>query len=142
MITQTCEPHLIECGADSSYAVTQDGSLYAWGQNDCGQLGFFSDESCVYAPTKVLFSSKVAQISAGRQHAALVCDQGNVYTCGSNAYGQLGHTYLEIAEVGLKSRLISCGHDYTMVLTLDGELMIAGKMPFEVSDRDSIPQFE
>ena len=36
LIAQISEPHLIECGADSSYAVTQDGSLYAWGLNDYG----------------------------------------------------------------------------------------------------------
>jgi hypothetical protein len=38
--------------------------------------------------------------------------------------------------------MISCGHDYTMVLTLSGELMIAGKMPFDIGDRETITQFE
>jgi len=29
-----------------------------------------------------------------------------------------------------------------MVLTLSGELMIAGKMPFDIGDRENITQFE
>ena len=33
---------------------------------------------------------KVAQVACGLQHTVLLCDDGSVYTFGSNHYGQLG----------------------------------------------------
>ena len=42
----------------------------------------------------------------------------------------------------MKSQRISCGHDYTILLTQQGEMLISGKLPFKVQDRDYLTQFE
>ena len=44
-------------------------------------------------PGQVIVGSdqvKVAQVACGLQHTVLLCDDGSVYTFGSNHYGQLG----------------------------------------------------
>lgn len=47
----------ISAGGRHSAAVTRDGSLYTWGSNQCGQLGFASQ--AVYVPMKVRLSRKL-----------------------------------------------------------------------------------
>ncbi len=56
--------------------------------------------------------------------------EGKVYTWGSNLKGQLGHQSKGIGEVNLSATIVSCGSEYTIILTVDGELMISGKLPF------------
>jgi len=65
-----------------------------------------------------------------------------VYSWGSNFHGQLGHHEDSIAKIPFKSLRVSCGHEYTIVLTKDYELMIAGKLPFKVNNRESLHSFE
>lgn len=89
------------------------------------------------------FGSKVTEISAGDTHFGLVTDQGRVFTCGSNHRGQLGHYAQGLGEVqGLRSKVISCGSNYTILLTETGELMIAGQLPFKVDNKSYLRQFE
>ncbi len=45
------DPLQLACGGECSYALTKVGSLYSWGRNDCGQLGFVSVN--VFSPTQV-----------------------------------------------------------------------------------------
>jgi len=48
-----------------------------------------------------------------------------------------------MAEVTqLKAQMISCGHEYTMVLTKSFELMITGRLPFIVNKKDYLSHFE
>ena len=45
----------IYCGANQTFAVTRSNEIYAWGQNNCGQLGL-GDTICRYVPTKLEFN--------------------------------------------------------------------------------------
>ena len=48
-----------------------------------------------------------------------------------------------MAEVPqLKAQMISCGHEYTMVLTKSFELIITGRLPFIVNKKDYLSHFE
>jgi hypothetical protein len=38
--------------------------------------------------------------------------------------------------------MVSCGCDYTIILTQNGELMICGQLPFKVNDIDHLTKFE
>lgn len=61
---------------------------------------------------------------------------------GSNAKGQLGHSQPLIGQVQLKSSMVSCGHEYTVVLTAENELMITGKLPFNLYNMEYLTRFE
>lgn len=80
-------------------ALASDGTLYTWGSNDMGQLG---NGSTTTRPelTRVdmngaLAGKKVVQITAYGAHAAVLTDEGRVYTWGKNAYGALGNNSTE-----------------------------------------------
>ena len=51
LISMIKDPLQLACGGECSYALTKVGSVYSWGRNDCGQLGFISVN--VFSPTQV-----------------------------------------------------------------------------------------
>lgn len=67
----------IACGEVVSFAVSEQGDVYAWGMGNCLQLGTGEEED-VFVPTKVQGKSlqsdlqKVLGVSAGGQHSALL----------------------------------------------------------------------
>lgn len=61
-------------------------------------------------------------------HAALISN-GSVFTWGSNSSGQLGHKNAFGEVFKLKSTEVSCGHNYTILMTENCELMITGQLP-------------
>ena len=47
---------IIACGSGTSYGLTNDGQVYAWGHNCCGQLGNGVINGDVCRPIKIHFS--------------------------------------------------------------------------------------
>ncbi|KAF8314935.1 RCC1/BLIP-II [Clavulina sp. PMI_390] len=91
----------VGAGFFHSFAVDDDGVVYAWGLNQYGQLGLpkseDKDEPSVWVPTvvpgldpSVLGGARVTQISAGEHHSAFLLDDGRVYAVGRCDSGQLG----------------------------------------------------
>jgi alpha-tubulin suppressor-like RCC1 family protein len=79
----------IACGRDFSFALTDDGHLYATGRNNKGQLGL--DSTC----SKDKFTHvrcDVVDIAAGYRHSLMLTNEltNNLYSTGSNSDGQLG----------------------------------------------------
>ena len=81
----------ISAGFDHVLAVTNDGSVYAWGNNDNGQLGIDGNSS-VNLPTKIsaLAEKRIIAVSAGKQFSLALTENGEVYAWGINNKGQLG----------------------------------------------------
>lgn len=72
-------------------ALTNDG-LYAWGQNDKGQLGDGTTINRYSSPAKVVFPAAVTSVSAiaaGYQHSLAYTNDG-LYAWGDNWNGELG----------------------------------------------------
>ena len=81
-------------------ALTQTGKLYAWGINECGQLGLkHSDKE--FKPTLIEMPDKVSvkQISCGSYHSLLLTTDGNIYSFGYNICGQLGLKYNKYVNI-------------------------------------------
>ncbi|MGC9030112.1 MAG: RCC1 domain-containing protein [Desulfomonilaceae bacterium] len=87
-------------GAGTSYALTQDGFVYAWGFNEQGQLGDGTTIS-KSVPNKIPSLSKVVSIAGGAAciypgstilggHALALKSDGTVWAWGYNGAGQLG----------------------------------------------------
>jgi alpha-tubulin suppressor-like RCC1 family protein len=80
----------IAAGIDHSLALKADGTAYAWGLNNAGQLGNGSFTNSA-VPVQVNGLSGIREISSGRNHSLALLTNGNIYAWGDNSYGQLGN---------------------------------------------------
>jgi alpha-tubulin suppressor-like RCC1 family protein len=84
----------IAAGGSHALALKNDGTIYAWGYNEFGQLGNGTITSSKVAVTVVKHADLVATvptaISAGLDHSVAIIG-GKVYAWGYNYYGQLGN---------------------------------------------------
>ena len=88
----------VSAGYDHTLAIKYDGTLWAWGNNDFGQLGL-GNTSTIARPTLVDENTDWVEISAGKQFSLGIrgvvnnqsIDNGKLYSWGINYEGQLGH---------------------------------------------------
>ena len=82
---------MLDCGYSHVLAVTRSRKLYAWGANDCGQLGNGRREP-VFEPKLVdAFKGVVIEFCAcGDEYSAVVNEAGELFTFGANSKGRLG----------------------------------------------------
>jgi alpha-tubulin suppressor-like RCC1 family protein len=89
----------VAAGRYHSLALTSTGQLYAFGDNDWGQLGnttndnLWKGEAANPTPTLVTLPGEggpVTQIAGGAYHTLALTSTGQLYAFGDNAWGQLG----------------------------------------------------
>ncbi len=80
---------LIISNSFSVYAILEDGSLYAWGDNYFGELGV-GDEVNKNTPTKVNLPSKIKELITTGLSVYAILEDSSLYVWGKNSYGQLG----------------------------------------------------
>ena len=78
----------IDCGRDWSFAIKNDGTLYAWGHNDRAQLGL-GDVDSRKIPEQV-GTDTWSEVSGGRYHSLGVKENGSLWVWGTNYTSQLG----------------------------------------------------
>eukprot|EP00184_Porphyridium_aerugineum_P004368 CAMPEP_0184700282 /NCGR_PEP_ID=MMETSP0313-20130426/11491_1 /TAXON_ID=2792 /ORGANISM="Porphyridium aerugineum, Strain SAG 1380-2" /LENGTH=488 /DNA_ID=CAMNT_0027159871 /DNA_START=74 /DNA_END=1540 /DNA_ORIENTATION=- len=81
----------ISAGYMHSAAVTDQGEVYTWGSGYCGQLGN-GKKSDLKAPQRVeaLGHVKAKKVACGRDFTMVLTETGDLYSFGSDDYGQLG----------------------------------------------------
>ncbi len=92
----------VAAGMATSYALKADGTLYAWGYNANHELGIEGDTLHEQiTPRKVNPSGVVfARVAARGGHAMAIATSGEVYSWGSNYFGEVGagspHTRISV----------------------------------------------
>lgn len=121
-------------GSAHSMVVKTDGSLWGCGNNVDGQLGNNSNTdqpelTVIYATTP-----KVASVSAGVDHTLIVKEDGSLWACGRNNYGQLGdgtkidrNQFVPVVNMGSGVASASAGNEFSLVVKTDGSLWGFGK---------------
>ena len=72
-------------------SVDDEGCVWAFGDNLCGQLGLGNDENGREdIPRKISELCNIQSVSCGRSFSLCVSVDGNVWGFGDNSYGQLG----------------------------------------------------
>lgn len=69
------------------------GQVYAWGQNNCGQVGsgISSNQGAPRKINSTLTGKKVVSITCGQTYSMAVTNSGEIYGWGHNGVGQLGN---------------------------------------------------
>uniref|UniRef100_A0A667YXT2 Regulator of chromosome condensation (RCC1) and BTB (POZ) domain containing protein 1 n=1 Tax=Myripristis murdjan TaxID=586833 RepID=A0A667YXT2_9TELE len=126
----------VACGSHHSMALTDSGEVYAWGYNNCGQVGSGSTANQP-TPRRVsnCLQNKVAVgIVCGQTSSLAVVDNGEVYGWGYNGNGQLGlgnngnqlTPCRLVALQGLCVQQIVSGYAHSLALTDEGLLFAWG----------------
>jgi alpha-tubulin suppressor-like RCC1 family protein len=79
----------VSVGTNYSLALASNGSVFAWGQNNYGQLGDGTTTNRLL-PVQIPSLNGIVAISAGATHALALRFDGKVYAWGRNHLGQLG----------------------------------------------------
>lgn len=117
----------ISAGGYHCMAVTEDGSLYTWGNNRQGQLGVGTTEDA-YTPQKIM--DNVISVHAANNNSMAITADGSLYIWGENYSGCISDTAPELITSPLKvmDNVVSAGigNSHVAVLTADGSLYTWG----------------
>lgn len=139
------EYQTVSIGGTHTAVIKPDGSLWAWGRNDYGQVGNNGGADSVgpsgtpyqSAPVKVL--DNVVSVSCGNYHTAAIQGDGSLWVWGSNEYGQVGNSGGNASNNGMPVQTtpvkvldnvatVACGGDSTAAIKTDGTLWMWGEI--------------
>ena len=122
-------------GEQNGYALGSDGNVYAWGNGQYGQLGNGTSPSVQSTPVAVSLPAGVTAVSiaAGDFTGYAIGSDGNVYTWGFGADGELGNgaAMSEAIPVrvslpaGVTASVVAAGHGGAYAIDSDGSTLYA-----------------
>lgn len=118
-------------GTYFSMAIKQNGTLWGFGFNKYGQLGY-GDKYDKYYATKIGTDDNWKLVSAGSRHSVMIKNDGSLWSCGDNTYGQLGvgdtTERLVPTQVGTDTDWISisAASKFSVALKIDGTMWVWG----------------
>ncbi|KAF2299503.1 hypothetical protein GH714_032293 [Hevea brasiliensis] len=129
---------LIAVGAFHNLALQEDGTLWAWGNNEYGQLGTGDTQPRSQPiPVQGLSGLTLVDIAAGGWHSTAQTDDGEVYGWGRGEHGRLGFGDNDKSSKMVPQRVhllagehivqVSCGGTHSVALTLDGRMFSFGR---------------
>jgi uncharacterized protein YjdB/alpha-tubulin suppressor-like RCC1 family protein len=114
-------------------AIKVDGSLWAWGDNQYGQLGLGNNVYAEQSPVRVGTDTAWVSVAAGYNTSSAIKADGSLWAWGDNQYGQLGlgdrETRRAPTRVGADSDwevAVSTGGNFSMAIKADGSLWAWG----------------
>jgi len=122
----------VAAGQLTSFAIRNDGTVWAWGQNNYGQLG---DGTTIQrtSPVQVTgLSGTVTEIASGNYHTLALKSNGTVWAWGYNVFGQLGNGITSNSSVpvpvnGLTGIVaIAAGQYHSIALKNDNTVWVWG----------------
>ncbi|XP_076648302.1 HECT and RLD domain containing E3 ubiquitin ligase 4 [Halictus rubicundus] len=111
--------------------------MFCWGSTIHGELGLggIEDEN-ILSPREVDFikAAEIEQIACGENFTVVVTQHGQIYSCGNNDYGQLGHEKgmkrLQLVDAPglnvLVFKKVTCGAHHTLAVNEWGQLFSWG----------------
>src|SRR3989440_4333340 len=95
----------VVAGEEFSLALRSDGTVWAWGRNDHGQLGRGTISGGEIVPARVNVLNRVTKISAGRDFGLALRSDGIVFAWGGDRFGQLGNGATSYSPVSVPVKI-------------------------------------
>ena len=133
-------------GPDTGFtlAIKSDGSLWAWGLNNHGQLGNGGSDTA----TPVQIGTGYSLIAAGKYHSAAIKSDGSLWAWGDNSSGQLGDgtqaPRSSPGQVGTDTghTAVAAGYLHTVAIKSGGEVWAwGGNLYGSLGDGSKIDSF-
>jgi alpha-tubulin suppressor-like RCC1 family protein len=135
--TPVMRPHQIGAGTDwesvsageyHSAAIKQGGTLWTWGDNSFGKLGFPGASTA--SPTQVGIYNDWVTVSAGADYTLGIKGAGSLYAWGRNVWGQFGDGTQNNSDtpvlIGSGWKSVSAGNTQSAGIKTDGTLWTWG----------------
>ena len=124
-------------GAGHTLAVSSTGAVYSWGLDSVGQLGDTVDTTTpVITPQPVALPGfRFGAVAAGASHSLAMTTLGQIYSWGSNGFGQLGQGTISngtatptevVSPTNVNFTAIAAGAYDSMALTSQGAIYAWG----------------
>ncbi|HPY88871.1 MAG TPA: InlB B-repeat-containing protein, partial [Spirochaetota bacterium] len=121
----------VSCGGSHTVAIKSNGTLWAWGYNQYGQLGDGTTASRS-SPVQIGSSNNWVSVSCGGSHTVAIKSNGTLWAWGNNQSGQLGDgTMVDKSspiQIGVSTdwASVSCGGGHTVAIKSNGSLWAWG----------------
>ncbi len=118
----------ISAGYAHTLAIRTDGTLWAWGLNNSGQLGNGTNDPVSYIPVQVGTATNWASVSAGSEHSMAIKTNGTLWAWGRNAESELGNGTNTDSNVPIQVGTdndwvaVSAGTEHTLAKKANGTL--------------------
>lgn len=126
----------VRAGGSFGIALDESGVIWGWGDNGSGQLGNGNNKRA-YFPIPCatgIDGTQVKDIQCGNLNTLFLMQDGTVWTCGRNNYGQQGqktkkeYVFTPIQIPGLENiEKIACGFGQCLALDADGRVWSWGR---------------
>ena len=117
----------VAAGGHCSFFIRADGTLWAMGFNNYGQLG---DSTTTNRSGPLQVATDVTQVSTSGSHTLFIKTDGTLWAVGLNDYGQLGDgtTTNRVIPVQIETGVsqVSCGSSHSLFLKTNGSLWAMG----------------
>ena len=126
------------CGGYYTFIIKNDGTIWSCGSNGYGQLGLGATDTnlhMIFNQVTININNDVKQIACGIQHTFILKNDGSVWSCGANAYGQLGldtsnttskTSFTQVTSINNDVKQIICGGYYTFIIKSDDSIWACG----------------
>ena len=127
-------------GYAHSMALKSDGTVWAWGANNAGQVGDGTTTNRLtpvrITPAAPVFPLTFQAVAAGNDHSLALRNDGTLWAWGANASGQLGTgnttpslvpVQVQNLPLGLSVTAIAAGDGFSVVLLSDGTVRTWGR---------------
>jgi alpha-tubulin suppressor-like RCC1 family protein len=132
-VTSVSNARQFSSGANTTVALKNDGTVWAWGSKEYGRLGTGKkEEGRALSPEQVADLKDIEQVSTSVNHSLALQRDGTVWAWGKNDVGQLADKALEVSYKPVKIAgltdvvAVSAGTFHSLALKKDGSVWYWG----------------
>ena len=121
----------VYCSYNQTFVLKNDNTLWGCGLNSQGQLGLGDTNNRTTLTQITTNVDDIKSIYCGKEYIIILKNDGTLYGCGYNGYGQLGLGDTSNRKVFTKItnnvKSIYCGYNHTLILKNDNTLWGCGR---------------